>query len=361
MTAETGAHHPYHMYEAVMTQPDACASIAVRAASVADEIVQKLHAARRIFLVGIGTSFHAAQVGYLLFRRVGLTTQAMHAFDFALYGPPLNADDAVILVSHRGGKVYGLQAIQRAQEAGCYTLLITGQGDPLSARYASQTFKTVEQDKSSAHTISYSTSIVALAALANAHARRETGAEVFALADLPAILRSCLEREEQVKTLAQHYLNRRRIWLVGGGPSAITAQEIALKIKETSYLQAEGMAIEVMVHGPFQCVEPEDLFILIAPAGAAQERVVQFSGQVKAIGIPYLLLDDGSNAKDSAIYQGAAAVVGVPPINEELTALTCLLPLQLFTYYLALQKGTNPDGFRLDDPRFAEGYKQLKL
>ncbi|MBO0796736.1 MAG: SIS domain-containing protein, partial [Ktedonobacteraceae bacterium] len=151
------------------------------------------------------------------------------------------------------------------------------------------------------------------------------------------------------------------IWIVGGGPSGITAQEIALKIKEASYLQAEGMPVEVMMHGPFQCVEPEDLCILIAPSGPAQVRTSEFSAELRAVGVPYLLVDDGSNARDSALYQGAAAVISVPPVIEALTALTCLLPLQLFSYHLALTRGTNPDGFRLEDPRFAQAYKQTQL
>lgn len=361
MVAETRTYHPYHMYEAIMAQPDASASVATSAERDADALAAKLSGARRIFLVGIGTSFHAAQIGYLLFRVAGITTQAVHAFDFALYGPPLSANDAVILISHRGSKVYGLEALKRAHAAGCFTLLITGQGEPASASYASVTLKTVAQDKSAAHTISYCASIVTLAVLANALAKRQTGDSVLPLTDLPDFLNTCLASEVQMQALAKQYLNRRRIWLVGGGPSSITAQEIALKIKETSYVQAEGMSVEAMLHGPFQCVESEDLFILIAPAGPAQERTVQFSAQVRAVGIPYLLIGDGSLAKESVCSREAAAVISVPPVNEELTALTCLLPLHLFTYYLALAKGTNPDGFRLEDPRFAEASRQVQL
>ncbi|QBD76964.1 SIS domain-containing protein [Ktedonosporobacter rubrisoli] len=361
MVAEPRTHHPYHMYEAIMAQPEASANVARDAEQIASTSVEKLNAARRIFLIGIGTSFHAAQIGHLLFREAGITTQAMHAFDFALYGPTLSPEDVVILVSHRGSKVYGIEALKRAHEAGCTTLLITGQGEPVSARYASYTLKTVEQDKASAHTISYCAAIVTLAVLANTLTKHRTGTIAFSLENLPELLKTCLESEEQVQTLASQYFQARRIWLVGGGPSAVTAQEIALKIKESSYLQAEGMSVEAMLHGPFQCVEPEDLFILIAPKGAAQERVAQFSAQVRAVGIPYLLLDDGSNTKNNQPYQGAAAVVSVPSTYEPLTALTCLLPLQLFTYYLAIQKGTNPDGFRLEDPRFAAGSKQVKL
>ncbi len=142
----------------------------------------------------------------------------------------------------------------------------------------------------------------------------------------------------------------RRIWLVGGGPSAVTAQEIALKIKETSYLQAEGMAVETLLHGPFQCAEPEDVFVLIVPAGKGQERLVEFGRMVQEVGIPYLMVSDGT---PQALGPAAAGWCIVPGVPEPWSALTCLVPLQLFAYFLALERGTNPDGFRLEDPRFA--------
>ena len=134
-----------------------------------------------------------------------------------------------------------------------------------------------------------------------------------------------------------------------GRSRTTVAEEVALKIKETSYLQAEGMSTETMLHGPFQCVEAEDLFVLVAPAGTAQERTLEVAELAAEIGGSCLVVGDGS--VDRA--RGRAEVVGVPEVPEPFSALTCLLPLQLFTYHLALARGTNPDNFRADDPRFA--------
>lgn len=155
--------------------------------------------------------------------------------------------------------------------------------------------------------------------------------------------------------LAKAHLKHRRIWIVGGGPSGITAPEIALKIKETSYLQAEGIPVEVMLHGPFQCVEPEDIFILIAPTGPAQARVIELAAMIKAVGAPSIVVSDGTIQLDTV------GVCNVPPVLEPFTALTCLIPLQLFSYHLALACGTNPDGFRLEDPHFAQAMKLVQL
>jgi glucosamine--fructose-6-phosphate aminotransferase (isomerizing) len=177
----------------------------------------------------------------------------------------------------------------------------------------------------------------------------ETLTEGFLREELPAALGAALGTEDRVEALAREHLARRRIWLLGGGPSAATAAEVALKIKETSYLQAEGMSTETMLHGPFQCVEAEDLFVLIAPAGAAQERTLEVAELVAEIGGSCLVVGDGTMDPP----QGAAQPLGVPQVPEPFSALTCILPLQLFTYHLALARGTNPDNFRADDPRFA--------
>ncbi len=122
----------------------------------------------------------------------------------------------------------------------------------------------------------------------------------------------------------------------------MTAQEVALKIKETSYLQAEGMPTETMLHGPFQCVEAEDLFVLVAPSGAARERTLEVAELAEEIGAPCVVVGDDPTAE-----------LAVPGVPEPFSALTCLVPLQFFAYHLALARGTNPDGFRADDPRFA--------
>ena len=163
-------------------------------------------------------------------------------------------------------------------------------------------------------------------------------------------------------TMTKH-LHHRRIWLVGGGPLEVMAQEIAMKVKGTSYLQAEGMSSEAIQHGPFQCVEPEDLFLLLAPAGAAQERLFPLAAMIKDIGASYLVIDDGSA---TGISQDADGHCSAPIVPEPYNALPCLVLLQLFCYHLALGVGTNPDGFRLEDPRFpphasAFSYKREKL
>jgi glucosamine--fructose-6-phosphate aminotransferase (isomerizing) len=228
---------------------------------------------------------------------------------------------------------------------------VTGEGT-VSVE-AGAVFRTVAQERSSAHTVSCTTAVAVLAHLAWRVGYHRTGSEAVGeelLREyLPAALREALGAEERVEQLAREHVRRRRIWLLGGGPSAVTAEEVALKIKETSYLQAEGMSTETMLHGPFQCVEAEDLFVLVAPSGAAQERTLEVAELVDEVGGACLIVGDG--AVDP--LRERRRLLGVPGVPEPLSALTCLVPLQLFAYYLALARGTNPDSFRAEDPRFA--------
>ena len=364
VTIEHRTSHPFYMYDAIQGQPEAFARVAARSATGMAVSSGRIASCARIFIIGIGTSHHAAQIGAYLFRTYGggIPVEAVHSFDFALYGPPLTPHDCVITMSHRGTKQYSLAALARAREARCYTVLISGEGDARAPVPADATFLTVPQEKSSAHTISYTSAIAVLATLAGGVGHRRTGrspfAPTFLTEDLPAALRMTLGTEQSAAEFARQHSERRRIWLLGGGPSGVTAQEIALKIRETSYLQAEGMPIEAILHGPFLAAEPEDLFVLIAPAGPAQQRMMELAAALPELGAPALVVSDGSA---DALRAKAAGWWTVPAVPEPFTALTCLVPLQLLTYHFALRRGTNPDRFRRDDPRFDRIFARLQL
>jgi glucosamine--fructose-6-phosphate aminotransferase (isomerizing) len=360
------------MHDAILTQPESFVRVIEKNAAGIDVFAAEASSSERLFLVGIGTSYHAARVGEYLFREYGgrLDVRAVHSFDFALYGPDLTPHDCVVAISHRGTKRSTALALQRAREAGCRVALVTGEEAEFSSKLSSTTafaeggsvsvrphvvFETVEQERSAAHTVSYTGAVSVLAHLAGRFGRYRGGSEVlsetFLRGELPSALRSALGTEGEVEGLAREQVGRRRIWLAGAGPGAVVAEEVALKIKETSYLQAEGMSTETMLHGPFQCVEAEDLFVLVAPGGSlagAQERTLEIAELAAEIGAACFVVGDGSEGPVRGA--GRLTVLAVP---EPFGALTCLVPLQLFAYHLALVRGTNPDSFRAEDSRFA--------
>ena len=351
MTTEQRDSHPYHMYDAILAQPGAFVRAIERHRDEVDELASLIASRERVILAGIGTSHHAVQVGEYLMRAYGggPDVRAVHSFDLALYGPEVRQEDCLVAVSHRGAKRYTALALESAREKGCPTALVTGEEGSGEGR-ADAVFRTVAQESSSAHTVSCTSAVAVLALLAGRLGYHRTGSttlpDVLLQEELPEALRAALGTEEEVAALAREHVGRRRIWLVGGGPGAVTATETALKIKETSYLQAEGMSTETMLHGPFQCVEEDDLFVLIAPSGAARERTLEMAELVEEVGAAYMIIGDDT-------LEGRPGALTVPDVPEPFSALSCLVPLQLFAYHLALARGTNPDSFRVDDPRFA--------
>lgn len=347
------------MYDHLQTQPVAFAEVVHRNRDLLAPWAETIRSRRKLFLIGIGTSYHAAQIGAHLFRGHAPVTpcEAWHSFDFALFGPALSADDAVLAISHRGAKQFTLRALGMAKEAGCSAALLVGQGAPAPPMALDASFETVVQERSSAHTVSHVASVAVLAELT----RQVGGSEALEVELLqrriPAALTDALATETQMARWAAKHRASRRIWLVGAGPTAVTAHEAALKIKETSYLQAEALSVEALLHGPFQCCEAEDLFVLIAPGGAAQPRMLELPPMIREIGAQCVVLSDDA----VAIKGGADECCVVPAAPAPFEALVCLPPLQLFAYHLALVRGTNPDGFRLDDPRFAAAMARVRL
>src|SRR5579884_4026818 len=136
-----------HLYRAIHAQPEAVRTLLADQGDPA-RAAEKLARAGRILIAGIGTSFHATQVGEYLLRMAGADAWAVRSFEFVNYPRPLRSDDAVIVISHRGSKVHGNRAVQRAKEAGVLTIGITGMNSKMQG--ADLQLETVEQDPSSA-------------------------------------------------------------------------------------------------------------------------------------------------------------------------------------------------------------------
>src|SRR5918994_4637457 len=230
MQTEQRNSHPYHMYDAILAQPEAFVRVAERNEGPVDELASLMASRERVFLAGIGTSHHASLVGEYLMRAYGgrPDVRTIHSFDFAHYGPELRREDCLVAVSHRGAKRYTALALERAREKGCLTALVTG-GEGSGEGRANAVFRTVAQEKSSAHTVSCTSAVAVLALLAGRLGHHRTGStslpDVLLQEELPEALRAALATEEEVAALAREHVGRRRIWLVGGGPGAVTATE----------------------------------------------------------------------------------------------------------------------------------------
>ena len=195
--------HPYRMYDAITSQPDAIASVIDSQRELCAEVGRTLASKRRIHVVGIGTSWHAALVGASMLTD-GPEAFAHNSFEFCTATPSVTADDGVIVVSHRGTKRSSYDALDLAVASGGYTVAITSTDPGPRIQVADVGIRTVEQETSSAFTISYTTALTALAMLNLAMADTLNDAD-NGLADLPGSIAAILDREDDVKAVvAEH-------------------------------------------------------------------------------------------------------------------------------------------------------------
>jgi glutamine---fructose-6-phosphate transaminase (isomerizing) len=354
---EARSQHPFWMYEEIQAQPDTLRAMLAAQVEPAARLAAALRArrTRRVIFAGTGTSFHAAVGAAWLARleQVPVQVHGVYTYDLATYPSQLARDDAVVLISHRGTKRYTGIGLSRALEAGAQTILVTGQG-PHQAPPAAKVLRTCHQDRSSAHTVSY-TSALALLALLLATYDDAKGLR-RAVEELPLRLSEVLRLECAVQQLAQRFAERRRIYFVGGGPHAVTAAEAALKVKETSYIVSEGFALEQMLHGPLQAIEPGDVVVAIAPHGRSVERINDMLRAVQEIGADSIII-----ASQNGDPFDAGARLDIPGTAESLSLIVSVVPLQLFAYYSAVARQRNPDGFRLDDARYKSAASRYEL
>jgi glucosamine--fructose-6-phosphate aminotransferase (isomerizing) len=338
-------------------QPQAIERLLAQGLDHAAPALKRFAAAERVWVAGIGTSFHAALLGSLILREVGVEAHAIHSFDFAHYPPALRQGDAILIFSHGGSRRFSLETLERGRKHGVPVIAITGEESRMPE--ADLTLRTVPRDRSAAHTISYTSALARLVQLAadRAQHRGQQTPLLAALATVPDRMRAALTLEGRVGELARQAKAARMIHLVAGGPNAVTAMEGALKLKEASYALAEGMAIEQFIHGPIVAVEAADLGLLINVPGPSEPRVAQFVAALHGFGTPVVSIGALPDGQDSGNHLDLP-LDGLP---EVLTPLVTVVPLQRLALHLALQRGINPDPYRRNQPIYAAALDKLPL
>ena len=357
--------HSSALYRSIHRQPEVLRDVLRREPEKAREAAELLAGARRVYLTGTGTSSHAAFVTEYLYRSLGLDAEARTAFDLATYGPRIRPDDVVVLISHRGGKTYGNRVLELVKSAGAKSIGVTGLDSPLSI--PDVIFHTSPQEDSSTHTMSYTGSLMALAMAGVAYAERGGSASHPwrpQLEQMPAALEGVLKRDHVIHPVAQALAQSGRLVLAGAGPNVQTAREGALKVKESSYLVAEGFEFETLLHGGLQSLRSGDTAVVLVPPSAASERAIDVVRALEILGASILLVHDGAPPFQAPSANPSAPPVStflVPSVPELLSPMVTVLPLQLLACLTAEIRGTNPDSFRGDDPIFQRINDSYKL
>ena len=337
--------HPYYMYDAIVAQPDAIRSVILIQQEHCAKVAEVLSQKRRIYVVGIGTSWHAALVGASIMD-AGPEAFACNSFEFCVSPPRVTSDDAVIVISHRGTKRSSYDALDVANSLGAHTVAITSTDPGPRILAAHDGIRTVDQEKSAAFTISYTTALTVLAMLNLGMAGRLDD-PANGLDALPGQIADIVGAEDAVRALVAGHQQRRRFISAGWGANRANAYEVALKIKETSRADCEGFQTEQLLHGPFCSLDSDCLLTLIAPAGEDRGRSIDLAQAARELGAPVWTL---TNRVDTALADAGAITFPLPDCPEYLMPIASVVPLQLFTYHLALARGTHPDLFQQDDP-----------
>jgi len=320
----------------------------VKLAAIVDN-KERLMNARRIIIVACGTSWHAALIGQQLIERYcNIPVSVDYASEFRYRKPVINPEDVLIAISQSGETADTLAAIQLAKEKGAFIYGVTNTIASSIARESDAgSYIHVGPEISVASTKAFTGQVAVLTmfAMALAHEKgsitdREYHDVVRELLNIPEKIREVLKLNDSIKLLSRKFTYVHNFLYLGRNFSFPVALEGALKIKEISYIQAEGYPMAEMKHGPISLVDFEMPTVALAMKNSMYEKVRSNIQEVKARnGYVIALVTIG----DEAIREIADDVIEIPSTLECLEPLLEIIPLQLFAYHVAVCKGNNVD------------------
>ncbi|MBI3805655.1 MAG: glutamine--fructose-6-phosphate transaminase (isomerizing) [Nitrospirae bacterium] len=304
---------------------------------------------RRAILVGCGTSWHAALVGKFLIESLShLPVEVDIASEFRYRNPRLASNDLLVVISQSGETADTLAALKEAKSKKARTLAICNVVGSSISREAESIFYThAGPEISVASTKAFTTQLTALTLLAIDFGRKrgvlqeEQGKQlIHALVHLPKQIEELLRHEERVAAIAKRFFRHRDFLYLGRGIQYPVALEGALKLKEISYIHAEGYPAGEMKHGPIALIDENMPVVVLAPKDEVYDKMVNNVMEVKARGgIIIAFAEEG----DNEIASLADEVFFVPKVHPQLSPILMTIPLQLLAYYIAVLRGSDVD------------------
>lgn len=309
----------------------------------------KIKNLNRIIIVGCGTSWHAGLVGEYLFEDIArIPVEVEYASEFRYRNPVINEDDLVIAISQSGETADTLAAIELAKEKGA-TIFglcnVVGSSIPRASHAGAYTHAGPEIGVASTKAFTAQVAVLTLWAFGFAEIRgKATKADLrAAFAELEAIpqkVEQTLKCEEQVIALSKQLKDSHNFLYLGRGYGFPVALEGALKLKEISYIHAEGYPAAEMKHGPIALIDAEMPVVVIATKNNIYEKVISNIQEVKARkGKIIAIVSEG----DDKVKKMADYVIEIPETKEYLEPLIATIPLQLLSYHIAVLRGCNVD------------------
>ncbi|HEY7600328.1 MAG TPA: glutamine--fructose-6-phosphate transaminase (isomerizing) [Candidatus Limnocylindrales bacterium] len=312
-------------------------------------VLERIDRAQRVELVACGTANYAAAVGaYAIQAWTGLPARNNIGSEFRYSPPPLDDRTLVIAVTQSGETADTIAPTRYAREQGCPVIAVTNTvGSAITREADAVLFLQAGPEIAVVATKTFATQVTTLLLLAAAIAKRrgrltaEREAElVDALRSLPEQAERALALAEPARELARRYVNSRGFMFVGRGYGFPVALEGALKLKEVSYVHAEGYAAGELKHGPISLLDAEVPLVAIATRSSVQEKVISNVMEGRARDARVLAV---ATEGDDVMREFADDVLWVPDTLEELSPVLAIIPLQLFAYHTAVARGTDVD------------------
>jgi glucosamine--fructose-6-phosphate aminotransferase (isomerizing) len=313
------------------------------------EYTEKLKNVDRIIIVACGTSWHAGLVGeYLIEEYARVPVEVEYASEFRYRNPIISEKDLVIAISQSGETADTMAAIELAKEKGATIFGIcnvVGASIPRTTHAGVYTHAGPEIGVASTKAFTAQVSVLTLIAFYIAQQRgtitRSKLIEYLTeLDEIPELVERALKANDHIQMIADKFKDTQNCLFLGRGSSFPVALEGALKLKEISYIHAEGYPAAEMKHGPIALIDEDMPVVVIATKHSSYEKVISNIQEVKARGghIIAIVTEGDTEVKSMADY-----VIEIPPTAEPFVPLLATIPLQLLAYHIAVMRGCNVD------------------
>lgn len=312
-------------------------------------VMDKLINAKRIIIIACGTSWHAGLVGeYLLEDLARIPVEVEYASEFRYRNPVIFSDDIIIAISQSGETADTLAAIRLAKEQGATVIGIcnvVGSSIPRETDAGVYTHAGPEIGVASTKAFTAQVTILTAMAVLLGYKRKVISIEEYhyyieQIVEIPEKIQKILEQNQKIKDIAEKYFNISNSLYLGRGILFPVALEGALKLKEISYVHAEGYPAAEMKHGPIALIDEHMPVVVLASKDKSYEKIVSNIQEVKARkGIVIAIVTEG----DNTIANFADHTIEIPQTPDILAPLTSVIPLQLLSYYIAVLRGCDVD------------------
>ena len=313
------------------------------------EYAKKLENAERIIIIACGTSWHAGLVAEYMFEEFcRIPVEVEYASEFRYRNPVINEGDVVIAISQSGETADTLAAIELAKSKGAIIFgvcNVVGSSISRASHEGAYTHAGPEIGVASTKAFTAQLTVLSMIALRAAHNKGTISLSKYKellveLENIPGKVEKALQLNDEIKVISEIFKDSRNFLYLGRGFNFPVALEGALKLKEISYIHAEGYPAAEMKHGPIALIDEEMPVVVIATRDKSYEKIVSNIQEVRARkGRVIAVVTEG----DDVIPEMAEFVIEVPAVNEVLMPLVSVIPLQLLSYHIAVMRGCNVD------------------